>query len=488
MKKPFTLSVRAKHFTILSLLLIIGTFSICTIKKGHNWGDDFALYIKHASNIVHGDPYGETGSIIHEYAGTYSPQNYPPGFPILLAPVYAFFGLNFIAMKVYMVLWLVLFLGLIWIYFKDKLYFHWNLIIIIIIGLSPFFREMKESVVSDLPAGCFILLTLIIDEKRRLAPERRKYLYLLSIVIWFGAAIRVAGILILPAILMYELIKFRKFKKLSWSMALIVAGLFGLQWLVFPANNYMNIIASPFMHLTGGEILNGIFDRATNYLSAFSGVTHIAFLTPGNSDLNHLVHWFFHVTAAVGFYLKVRNKFSPADLFVVFYLLLIFIFPGYQGTRYLIPVIPFYFFYSMYCLQKIQFKWISASAISIVLILLFFIYNDDHNRMPKDESDGVESQPAQETFQFLKSETPATSVFMSSKPRAFCLFTERKGVVYPDQYSTYRFFEVLDKYHIDYIIRGKYDPAFYVNELEENLSDKFAPVFTNSMFTIYRVN
>ncbi|MBP9795838.1 MAG: hypothetical protein KBD42_07355, partial [Chitinophagales bacterium] len=76
----------SKYRWILILVLIagIGIFSIYTTSEGHVWGDDFAMYLSHARNISEGRAYDDTGLILHEFAPTYSPQNYPPGFPLVL--------------------------------------------------------------------------------------------------------------------------------------------------------------------------------------------------------------------------------------------------------------------------------------------------------------------------------------------------------------------------------------------------------------------
>ena len=61
------------------------------IKDTHDWGDDPAQYIHQAKNIVDGKPQSETGYIFNE-DNFLDPKAYPVGFPLLLAPVYCFFG------------------------------------------------------------------------------------------------------------------------------------------------------------------------------------------------------------------------------------------------------------------------------------------------------------------------------------------------------------------------------------------------------------
>jgi len=77
-------------------------------------GDDYALYVHHASIIVNGIPYTETGYLYNAQAPDYGPRSYPPGFSLFLAPLIKLFGLNFTAMKLEQVLFLILSLAAIY--------------------------------------------------------------------------------------------------------------------------------------------------------------------------------------------------------------------------------------------------------------------------------------------------------------------------------------------------------------------------------------
>ena len=73
--------------------------------------DDYAAYIMHAANIVEGRPYAEIKFVPNPDAMWISPpEGYPPIYPLMLAPVYKFFGVNFRAMKVVSVACFVIFL------------------------------------------------------------------------------------------------------------------------------------------------------------------------------------------------------------------------------------------------------------------------------------------------------------------------------------------------------------------------------------------
>jgi hypothetical protein len=73
-----------KNVCVLLLLAVLALIYVATIRRGHLWGDDFALYISHARNLATGQPYAQTGYIYNPSVVNYSPRSYPPIFPLLL--------------------------------------------------------------------------------------------------------------------------------------------------------------------------------------------------------------------------------------------------------------------------------------------------------------------------------------------------------------------------------------------------------------------
>lgn len=83
----------------LVLSLVVGALAavmFATHRNGHWWGDDWALYLRQADSLVHGDP----GRVLAENEFTvtasrgpaFSPPLYPWGFPLVLAPFVAAWG------------------------------------------------------------------------------------------------------------------------------------------------------------------------------------------------------------------------------------------------------------------------------------------------------------------------------------------------------------------------------------------------------------
>jgi hypothetical protein len=107
MKKLLTAVFPALPISITALLFWSG------LTNGHDWGDDFAAYIMQAKSITEGrhSEFIEANRFtIEQSSYPIGPVAYPWGFPVLLAPFYALFGLNMIALKSVSIICFLLFL------------------------------------------------------------------------------------------------------------------------------------------------------------------------------------------------------------------------------------------------------------------------------------------------------------------------------------------------------------------------------------------
>src|ERR1035438_5903579 len=61
---------------------------------------DWAMYVMHARNILHGLPYSDTGYIVQPETTYEGANSYPSGLPLMLVPAYAAFGFSIRAFKI----------------------------------------------------------------------------------------------------------------------------------------------------------------------------------------------------------------------------------------------------------------------------------------------------------------------------------------------------------------------------------------------------
>ena len=91
-------------FYLLLTTMIIGVVNFLTLRQGlEGWGDDFALYIDQARSLHDGtlDKLAQEQAFLLRNSDTknFSPLFYPYGYPLLLLPLYHFFGMNYEVFK-----------------------------------------------------------------------------------------------------------------------------------------------------------------------------------------------------------------------------------------------------------------------------------------------------------------------------------------------------------------------------------------------------
>jgi len=93
-----------KSTLFLLCLLVMSSLVVDTFKltRDNGWGDDFAAYIMQAQSIAEGrmDEFVQRNAFtIENSSRPIGPVTEPWGFPLLLAPAYAIFGLKILALK-----------------------------------------------------------------------------------------------------------------------------------------------------------------------------------------------------------------------------------------------------------------------------------------------------------------------------------------------------------------------------------------------------
>jgi hypothetical protein len=91
----------SEEWGIFLLMVLMIPLFFLNMKDCHDWGGDFAQYIHQAINIAKGIPFTETGYIFNEQYPL-APPFYPPGFSLLLVPVYAIAGNSILAFSYYL--------------------------------------------------------------------------------------------------------------------------------------------------------------------------------------------------------------------------------------------------------------------------------------------------------------------------------------------------------------------------------------------------
>ena len=151
-----------KWFLIPALLVFIPLLFL-NIRADHDWGDDFAQYLAQADNIVRGKPMAETGYIYNPEYPSLGPKAYPPGFPLMIAPLVAKYGNQVVPYNYFISVLLILtaLFSVLLLYKKAG----WPAAILLsaVIYYNPYTLNLKAEIMADIPFallfGVFLWLT-----------------------------------------------------------------------------------------------------------------------------------------------------------------------------------------------------------------------------------------------------------------------------------------------------------------------------------------
>ncbi|MCX6789505.1 MAG: hypothetical protein NTZ42_02745 [Candidatus Gribaldobacteria bacterium] len=486
------LSEKTKIFIVVALIAVIGAFYIATIRPGHGWGDDFALYIQHAINIVEKAPYSDTGYIYNSFEPILSgPKTYPPIFPLILAPVYKLFGLNFTAFKIEVILCFLLALFFIYLVLRKELSFKYLIALLSIIALHPFFWSFKDSVMSDFPFLLWVFLSLFLIIRANNLSGKKQLFYgvLIGGCSYLAYATRVVGIVLPACLVCCELgvrprgiprgltpVALAVFTLLAVGQAVILSA-DGSYFNQFNAFSYQTVIIS---FLISAKAL--IFLWGSSYPAIFLGFI-VALL------------------ALLGFIYRLKDKkISALEIFLILYVLIIGLWPSNQGIRFLIPIIPLYLFYCFSFLEKIrpegrppQTACKFLGGLPFVFIFMVFVcYVSQY--MATDFGpikEGPFKKESIELFQFIKQNTQPNDVFIFNKPLALALFTSRSASIYRETKIDQENWDYFSQISADYLVQRqgtvvKYNSHFldgFVSRNQANLEN----VFSNHDFVVYKI-
>ena len=193
----------AKHWKFgVAPLFAIALFTLYIWRQtpGHNWyRGDCAMYLMHVRQP-------ETFLI--------GPSTYPAGYPLLLAPLYALYGYNFLAFKTLTNALLALSTLLIFLYVRRYMGNAAAWLIMFAVGLSKFYFSVWNALGSDVAflTELFLVLLLqdVVEERGTLDRRPVSWGVILGTVAWYTYATRSLGAALFLGMILREIY-------LSWS-------------------------------------------------------------------------------------------------------------------------------------------------------------------------------------------------------------------------------------------------------------------------------
>ena len=470
-------------FILTLIVLTSGAISFCLLTRGHSWLDDFAAYLMQAKSILN----GTMAAFVLRNAFTVNASSYPPGpvaypwgFPLLLAPLYAAFGLKALTFKLLNTFFYALFLIVVFAFARTRLKDGEALMVTAALGFNPALLQAHDQIISDIPFLFFCTLSIWLADKKQAS-------------LWHGLAtgaaifaasfIRTNGMLLLIPLALAQFFALWPQRRFAWKQTLMPYLSFGIlytvQALVFPngQDSYLN----HFSMFTAARLWDNFLYYLWLPAALFDGI-------PGGA-------WLYPVLLAfVAVSIWQRGKRDlPIHLFSVATVALYIVWPERQGLRFIYPTLPSLLIFAFDGMKlvtaRLSAKWEKAPAwimpglwLALITVSLGIAGNMAYANLAADRATNGPFDPVSgEMFTFLREKTPSQSIIIFFRPRALRLFTDR------DAFMTEN---CADLPKGDYLAlsekvgdKGQIAPE----AISQCKGVKLEQVFNNQRFTIYKI-
>ena len=417
------------------LLLVIVSVSLIIsagmLRRGHEWGDDWAWYVLQAKSLVD----GTTAEFIAisdftNYQSTthLGPLAYPWGYPLIIAPFYAVNGLSPITLKIP---GLILYAGfLVCLYFlaRSRLPQTESLLVTSLFAFNPLLIQFLDHILSDIPFLFFSTLTLLLfTQKDR---QHWSHYAFIGASIFFTAFLRATGILLLGSFLIIEFFKLlavrtnREMVKRIIINSFVVCFVFIVLWIV-------NALTFP----GGGEsYLSQYANLSVEQVKGFISTYFIVFAWFfGEAAGWNYIYYVVLVFSLIGAWVRRRDD-TIFILFFVLWMIVHITYPYWQGPRYIFPLLPIFIYFAFQGMKAVigrlpETYQVTGQRIFYgfwLVIIGYFLFTSGssayYNVRNGRQINGPFDPVSMEVYDYIK-KLPRDSVLIFYKARAMRLMT-----------------------------------------------------------------
>lgn len=485
---------------VLLLVIVLTTMAAyaATMRGGMNWqADDQGMYLMHAQNILAGHPYAQTNYVFNPDTSLVGPRLYPPVWPALLAIPLALHDGNIEVVKYYMILLFGGILILTYMLARPRLDAKTALLPVIGLAISPWLWQYKENLLSELPFLFFTLAALVtlenIDARRRSREARMVWGVVAGLLIALACGTRSVGIVLMPTLVFYDLVKFRRLR-LNTLWILMVSAI-GIGLLMSSGNffgAYDNLISSATNGAAAshGRLMHTILNMPANFAEFFVSLTALWALGPSNPFILAMGVFILGVMI-IGAVRSVLEHFSVSEAFVLGYFSLILILPFGAGPRLVMPFMPLAAIYAVYafCGTNIQafdqFKRTGMIGLCTFFALSAIISHGNLSHKPF--TDGPLSPDAQAMSAAVGKLISKGGTVVFRRARLLAYFSGRPTLRLALNQSRQKYLQDMARFHVSLVVMDhKSDPALLATI--EACPRVFEPTARYSEYHLYRVH
>ncbi|MBE0682365.1 MAG: hypothetical protein IH589_10660 [Anaerolineales bacterium] len=500
--------LRTKYIpaAVVIVSALLGMLRFNSLQLGTSYDD--AHYIILAESLSSGQGYE-----LINFPRPQIERAFPPGWPILLAPLTFLFPGNYTVLKLLSFgLWLASIL-LVYEIFSKQIESPYREIVTGLTALNPLLVGTSVTVMSESAYLFFSLLALnVLDRWNEKREGKRDWLVILvAVLAFYTQLIRTIGISLAIALVIYYLFN-RRWREAGISMGIFIAG--GLLQTWFNLRNGGSLVSSGYQsQVFSSSVTEKIGQMGSNALGYFNEI-FAGSLIPifgskvtdfwGNYGLKvvpSLANVLILLAVVFGLALSIK-KLKGMDIYFVIYLFGILAFwnpnVGSVKARFLIPILPFLYFYLMQGIVWVREKATRniansgrrTEAVLVGLITLALLI-----RNVQDWQTPVMNQMTDLSIgaSWVAENAPLDALVMVNEPVPAYVQVKRKTIGYPKAGQDLE--RYLDNQGIDYIIvapklqspRNFTLDGFVENDVLPILNaapEKFLVVYTNPDYNV----
>jgi hypothetical protein len=475
-------AVTSEWLVVAALIFVVAISYIVTLTHGHVFvNDDFAAYIMHAKNLVEGRAYSDIRYVPNPDAMWLSPANgYPPVYPMILAGVYRFFGLDLRAFKIATVLCFVGFLAIYAKMARDAIGWDGSICLLALVSFSPVFWEQRDFVLSEFPYLLFSFAALLLIE-RVYARSEVKQIEVgsalgVSVLLYCAYGTRTIGFVLIVALIAADLMKFRRPSRFLLCVLALTGMFIAVQTLLLVSPKGY---ASAFHFSLHTVTTNLIF-----YGKSLSYVWANGF----NKGVQIVFALLFTAAAALGFLKSLWHERGVKEFYLLGYVGVLLAWNSEIGLRGLLPILPLYLFYGVrewirLFEARLPVRLIAAGALIGFAALSYAGETRHQSTLPAEPN--VADANAAEMFAFVQQHTKPEDVLVFPKPRTLALFTDRRVAALSPEQSETQSAAFLRASHATVLIDPEWSAVGVNGELGELRGRE---IFHAGAYHVYRLN
>ena len=378
---------------------------------------------------------------------------YPPGYPMLLAPLAAVFPSEVLPLQLLSTLFTAVSIWLVYWFARKDCAPTTALVVSLAFAINPVAVGHSEMVMSEAAYLCLALLALLAF--RKYVDSTTWWVIPAASLTVYSFYVRTMSLVLIAAFAIFLLVR-RQHNKLIWWIVSVVIAL--IPYAAYTASVwgkifnpiYVEQLDSPgTIGIAGDDLGARVIEQLRYY--TLNGIP--ATLLPGSvspktvQTLNHLsVAWIIPVLCgvlaaamAVGAWQLIRSRgLQSVEIFVALYLALLLVWP-FHSERFLYPLIPFLYLYFVVGIEA-SLHWglgqlshrlrslpSSRSATVVVLAFLICITSLDAyqllNTLKQKSTDFAPDLRAGASW--IAENAPKSSIVMTNSPISRYLYTER---------------------------------------------------------------